>query len=382
MHKIGVLKEVIEGERRVALVPEDVKKLREKGLEVLIEKGAGEGSYFSDEEYEKEGARILSFSEIAKEADVFLKVRHPAEREGKNELEEIPDGKIWISQANILYQKELIPIFQKKKMTLFSLEMIPRTTLAQSMDILSSMATIAGYKATLLAAEYLPRFFPLLMSAAGTIKPARVFVLGAGVAGLQAIATAKRLGAVVEAFDTREVVKEQVESLGARFLQVELDLKDTQDEQGYAKELSKEFYEKEKELLFSALKRADVCITTAQIFGKKAPILITKEMVEAMKPGSVIVDLAIETGGNCELSQYNQIIDHKGVKIIALSNLPSLMAQDASNMFSHNVRNFLLHIVEEGRIPEEKEDEIFLRTRVIKKGEITSPLLKEEEKEG
>ncbi|MCS6984405.1 MAG: Re/Si-specific NAD(P)(+) transhydrogenase subunit alpha [Leptospiraceae bacterium] len=368
---IGVVKETRPNERRVALVPESVKRLKERGLRILVEKGAGLLSYYSDEEYQEAGAELFSsFAEVVLQSDILVKVRPPS----PSEAEKLRERSHLIALLEPFSQKELVAIYQKKNISAYALEFIPRTTLAQSMDVLSSMAAIAGYRAVLLAAWELPRFFPMLMTAAGTITPAKCLVLGAGVAGLQAIATARRLGAVVEAFDVRPVVKEQVESLGAKFIEMEL-TENLQDEQGYAKEASPEFLRKQMELLSRHLAKCDFCITTAQVFGKKAPILITEAMVKNMRPGSVIVDLAAESGGNCELTQPGESREVYGVKIIAPTNITSGLAKDASKMFSRNLENLILHMYRGGPFPHDENDDIVKRMRITKDGYILSELL-------
>lgn len=369
---IGVAKETLPGERRVALIPESVKKLIQKGFRVLIERGAGDKSYFLDNEYQEQGAELrANFAELAQEVDILVKVRHPT----KEEASMLKKDSHLIGLLDPIWQKDLLAIYQERHIQAWALEFIPRTTLAQSMDVLSSMASIAGYRAVILAAWDLPKFFPMLMTAAGTITPAKCLVLGAGVAGLQAIATARRLGAIVEAFDVRPVVKEQVESLGAKFIEMDI-TENLQDEQGYAKEASPEFLKKQMELIDKHLSKADFCITTAQVFGKKAPLLITEAMVKNMKPGSVIIDLAAESGGNCELTVPGEVREIHGVKIHGVTNITSGLAKDASRMFSRNIENLILYLWRDGKFPFSEEDEIVKRTRITYMGEIVSPILK------
>ena len=322
--KVGIPKEIEENETRVSLIPQTVKKLTQRGIEVLIESRAGEGSFFKDKDYEDSGARIVkSASEVYLACDIIIKIRKPQEQE----INKIKEGAVLVS---LLYGSQNPDIVQKlstRKITAFALDSVPRITRAQTMDVLSSMSTITGYKAVLIAADNLPKFFPMLMTAAGTVAPAKVFIIGAGVAGLQAIATAKRLGAVVEAFDTRPLVKEQVESLGGRFVALDLSGEKTEGEGGYAKEVSKELHQRELELISKQVKKADVVITTALVPGKKAPILITEDMVKEMQTGSIIIDLASEQGGNCELTSPGEKVVKFGVTICGYFNLPGLMQQ-------------------------------------------------------
>lgn len=369
--KVAVAKETTSGEKRVALIPESVKKLCAKGFVVAVEKGAGEGAQISDSEYSEAGAQVVERSQLS-DAELLVKVRPPSVQE----LENCRDQSWVIALLDPIQRSENLPIYERKKLTTFALEFIPRITLAQSMDVLSSMASVAGYRAVLLAAHEFGRFFPMLMTAAGTIPPAKAFVLGAGVAGLQAIATARRLGAVVEAFDVRAAAAEQVESLGAKFVKMEI-TEDLQDEQGYAKEASPEFLARQKELLHKHIAKSDIVITTAQVFGKKAPVLIEDYMVKSMKPGSVIVDLASETGGNCTLSRHGETVEVNGVKILAPANITSGMASAASRMFSKNVENLLLYLFENGRLAKDfASDEILKRSIVTRDGMLVSEIVK------
>jgi NAD(P) transhydrogenase subunit alpha len=360
--RIGVVRETTPGERRVALVPETVGRLAKSGNEVVVERGAGEASSFPDRMYTDAGGTIGD----AWSADLVLKVAKPSDEE----LARIREGAVLIAFLQPLTNHALVRELARRRVTALSMDAIPRITRAQPMDALSSQATVAGYKAVLLAAAALPKFFPMLTTAAGTIAPAKAFVIGAGVAGLQAIATARRLGAVVEAFDTRPVVKEQVQSLGAKFLEV--DLGETgEGAGGYAKELSEEAHRKEVELLAKAVKENDIIITTAAIPGRPAPKLITADMVRSMKPGSVIVDLAAETGGNTELTQAGKVIDVDGVRIDGTTNLPSTMPYHASQMYSRNIQSLLgLMITKEGKLNLDMNDDVIKGTVITKDGEV------------
>jgi len=360
--RIGVVRETTPGERRVALVPETVGRLTKSGNEVVVERGAGEASSFPDRMYTDAGATLGD----AWSTELVLKVAKPSD----DELERIREGAVLVAFLQPLTNHALVRELARRRVTALSMDAIPRITRAQPMDALSSQATVAGYKAVLLAAAALPKFFPMLTTAAGTIAPAKAFIIGAGVAGLQAIATARRLGAVVEAFDTRPVVKEQVQSLGAKFLEV--DLGETgEGAGGYAKELSEEAHRKEVELLAKAVKENDIIITTAAIPGRPAPKLITADMVRSMKPGSVIVDLAAETGGNTELTQAGKVIDVDGVRIDGTTNIPSTMPYHASQMYSRNIQSLLgLMITKEGKLNLDMSDEVIRGTVITKDGEV------------
>jgi H+-translocating NAD(P) transhydrogenase subunit alpha len=360
--RIGVVRETTPGERRVALVPETVGRLAKSGNEVIVERGAGEASSFPDRMYTEAGGTIGD----AWSADLVVKVAKPSD----DELGRIREGAVLIAFLQPLTNHALVRELARRRVTALSMDAIPRITRAQPMDALSSQATVAGYKAVLLAAVALPKFFPMLTTAAGTIAPAKAFIIGAGVAGLQAIATARRLGAVVEAFDTRPVVKEQVQSLGAKFLEV--DLGETgEGAGGYAKELSEEAHRKEVELLAKAVKENDIIITTAAIPGRPAPKLITADMVRSMKPGSVIVDLAAETGGNTELTEAGKVIDVDGVRIDGTTNIPSTMPYHASQMYSRNIQSLLgLLISKEGKLNLDMNDDVIKGTVITKDGEI------------
>jgi NAD(P) transhydrogenase subunit alpha len=338
--RIAIAKETAPGETRVALIPDGVKKLKAKGWEVYVQAGAGEGASISDADYVAAGAVIeASPKTLWGSTDLVMQIRPPT----REQVGQLREGATLISMLNALVEAELVQALAARKVTALAAELIPRTTLAQMMDVLSSQATVAGYRAVLLAAEALPKFFPMLMTAAGTIPPATVLILGAGVAGLQAIATARRLGAVVEAFDVRKVVKEQVESLGAKFVEVPSE-EDAQTASGYAKELSEEYKKKQADLLKQRLAKCDACITTALIPGQKAPVLVTADMVKGMKRGAVLVDLGAEQGGNCELTKPGKRVVVEGVNLIGDLNLPSQMAVHASQMYSRNMEKLLLHL--------------------------------------
>jgi len=361
---IGVLREGGE-ENRVALLPENIPALVSKKITVLIESDAGTSSCASNEEYVNAGALIQTRENILKESDVILKINPP-------EGIEIPGGKILVSILNPLVNTRMVRDLVDSGVTSFSLDMVPRSTRAQAVDILSSMATIAGYKAVLVAASKLPTFFPMFMSASGTIKPSRVLILGAGVAGLQALATAKKLGAVVEVFDVRPAVKEEVMSLGGKFIEVE-GSKDDVAAGGYAIEQTEEYKQKQQDLIQEHAIKSNVVISTAQIPGKKAPLLIPKETVERMAPGSVIIDMAAGSGGNCELTKKDETILHKQVRIIGNSNFPSKMPADASKMLGVNFSNFLnLFIDDEGNINLDFEDDILKSSCITHNNEITN----------
>lgn len=372
--KIGILKETLPDETRVAAVPETVAKMIKADMDVTIETDAGLRSYIANDEYEKSGARVAANAEaVLKDADVILKVNAPSAQE----IASIKESATLIGPLNALRNPDLIKQLAAKKITAFSLELLPRIARAQSMDILSSMSNLAGYKSVLMAADRLGKIFPMLTTAAGTIQPAKVIVIGAGVAGLQAIATARRLGGVVIAFDTRPAAGEQVKSLGADFVSMEVSHETSQDAGGYAKEQSAEFYKQEQEIIHKYSRETDVIITTALIPGKKAPILITETMVKEMKPGSVIVDLSVAQGGNCELSEAGKIIIKHGVTIIGTENLPATMPVNASQLYSRNVFTFLNYIA-----PMLKEDKLDFTDDIIKgclvthKGEVVHPQLK------
>ncbi len=373
--KIAVVREIREGERRVALVPESCGKLAKAGIRVAIESGAGERAFFPDASYAAAGAAIEGdAAALLGSADLVLKVQPPARNPslGRHEADLMREGAMLLGTIMPARHPDVIEKLAARKISAFATDRIPRISRAQSMDTLSSMANIAGYKAVLIAADALPRYFPMLMTAAGTVLPAKVFVIGAGVAGLQAIATAKRLGAVVEATDTRPAVKEQVESLGARFVGVET-AESAQDAGGYARELSAEFYRRQAELIAQRCAAADVVVTTALIGGIKAPRLITAEMVRAMKPGSVIVDVAADGGGNCELTRPGQTVVEHGVAICGPVNLPSELPWHASVLYSRNLAAFVLAFTTAGSFRIDLDDEIIRGAHVTHKGEVRTP---------
>ena len=377
---IGVPAETCPGEHRVALIPSSVPALTKAGFTVLVEAGAGSAAGYPDAEYEAQGARIAaSRAEVFSSADVVAQVRtYGANPDaGRADLDLFKAGQIVIGHADPLSNAERMPEIAAKGVSLFALELIPRITRAQSMDVLSSMATIAGYKAVLLAANRLPRMFPLMMTAAGTLRAAHVFVIGAGVAGLQAIGSSRKLGAVVQGYDVRPVVKEQVESLGAKFVEMALESETAEDKGGYAKELGEDFYRKQRELMMSVVQHADVVITTAAIPGKKSPVLITEDMVKAMKPGSVIVDLAAERGGNCELTKADEEIVVHGVTILGPTNLPATVPFHASQMYAKNLTTFLLNMSKEGQVEMKMEDEIVADTLVTRDGNVVLARIRE-----
>jgi NAD(P) transhydrogenase subunit alpha len=340
--KIAIAKERRPYESRVAATPETVKKYIEAGHQVIIEKGAGEGSSLSDQAYEAVGAQIVSsFQEAVKGAQVVLKVQRPmTAAEGTDEISALDKGSILIGLLSPYTSKDMLKLYAERQITAISMEMLPRITRAQSMDVLSSQTNLAGYRAVVEASHVFDRAFPMMMTAAGTIAPARVLILGAGVAGLQAIATARRLGAVVSAFDVREAAKEQVESLGATFITVPA-ATSGDDGKGYAKEMDEDYQKRQAERIQEALKTNDIVITTAQIPGKQAPLLIKESMLDVMKPGSVIMDLAVESGGNCEVSKLGEIVDYKGIKVVGYANLASRIARDASSLYARNLLNFM-----------------------------------------
>jgi len=378
---IGVPREKFPGERRVALVPDSVGPLVKKGHEVHVESGAGDAAGFLDAHYEARGAKIHSErGEVFSVAEVVLQVRlngaNPVN--GNDDLTLYKPGQVVIGTAEPLSEFDAARDLAGKGVTAFALELVPRISRAQSMDVLSSMATVAGYKAVLWAAEKLPKFFPMFMTAAGTISPAKAFIIGAGVAGLQAIASAKRLGAVVHAYDVRPVVKEQVESLGGKFVEMELDTGEAQDAGGYAKALGEDFYRKQRELMTRVIAENDVVISTAAVPGKKAPILITEEMVRGMRTGSVIVDLAAERGGNCELTKPGEEVEVHGVTILGPLNVPSTVPFHASQMYAKNITNFLMNMVtKEGKLEISMDDEIVAGSMMAKDGKVIHPQMLE-----
>src|SRR5712691_5609720 len=370
---VGVPRETYPGERRVALVPAVIPNLKKAGLEVVVETGAGVEAGYPDADYTAKGANIAAKrAEVFGAADVLLQVLcyGSNDKTGKVDLPLLRRGQVLIGFLRPLGSIETIQEIAASGVTSFSIELMPRTTRAQSMDALSSMATICGYKGVLIAADTLPRLFPMLTTAAGTITPARVLVIGAGVAGLQAIATARRLGAVVSAYDLRPASKEQVQSLGGRFVELPIEAKDAQDAGGYAKPQDEEFYRRQRELLGKVVAESDVVITAAVVPGKKSPVLVTREMVANMAPGSVIVDLAAERGGNCEFTKAGQTIVEHGVTIIGLFNLATAVPYHASQMYAKNITAFILHMVKEGKLQLNLEDEIIQSTLLTHGGEV------------
>jgi len=376
---IGIPKEILQGENRVAATPEVVSKYIKAGFTVHIERDAGINAGFTNEKFAEAGGKIFdNASELFQSADVILKVQRPIENESlkKHELDLMKQGTLLITFLYPLHYYELAKKCAEKKANVISMDMIPRTTLAQKMDALSSQANIAGYKSVIMCANALGKIFPLMMTAAGTISPARVVIMGAGVAGLQALGTAKRLGAVVEVSDIRPQVKEEVQSLGGRFIEVPTDAS-MQDAGGYAKEASTEFLEKQKALIFKHITEADIVITTALVPGKKAPVLVTEEMVKKMRPGSVVLDMAVEFGGNCEVSELGKTVKKYGVTIIGEPNLPSLVPQHASEMYSKNILSLIQHISKDGKIELKLEDEIVKGSLITHNGEIVNQRIKE-----
>ncbi len=360
---IGIIKEKYKGENRVALVPAEVKRLVKKGFKVLVEKGCGMGSYFYDDDYKSAGAEVREYNEVIQSADILIKI-HPLE---KDEIRHLKEEAVVISFTRYWEKMDELKELADKKATVFALERIPRTTKAQFVDVLSSQATIAGYKATLLAAELSPRMFPMLTTAAGTLKPARVLVIGVGVAGLQALATAKRLGAQIFAYDIRPAAKEDAKSVGARFLESPVW---AEGKGGYARELTEEEKKIQHEFLAKHIGNSDVVITTAQVPGKRAPLIITKDMVDRMKAGSVIIDLAADNGGNCELTKPGERIIHNGVIIYGPLNVPSSVPRPASEMFSKNMANFVDLITRDGQLDIDFSEEIIAASCIIHKGEL------------
>ena len=370
--KVAIPKERAPEERRVALVPDTAAKLVAAKLEVSVEVGAGSGAFIPDDAYEKAAVKVVKGAEaLLKDADAVLKIQAPA----VNEVGLLKSGSVLISFLQPATQADIVNALAKRGVTAFSLELLPRISRAQSMDALSSQASASGYKAVLMAAGRLGKFFPMMMTAAGTVAPARVLVMGAGVAGLQAIATARRLGAVVSAYDVRPAVKEEVSSLGATF--IELALETQEGEGGYAREQSEEFLRKQRELIGEHVAKSDVVITTAAVPGRRAPLLVTADMVKGMRPGSVIVDLAADTGGNVELTEAGKDVEVGGVTIIGTRNVPSTMPLATSQLYARNVANLLLHLVKDGAITLDFEDEITKGSCVTHGGEIVNERAKQ-----
>jgi H+-translocating NAD(P) transhydrogenase subunit alpha len=377
---VGVPRESFPGERRVALVPAAIPNLSKAGLEVVVETNAGAQAGYPDADYAAKGAKILARrEEVFRSADIVTQVLcyGSNDKTGKEDVPFFRRDQVLIGFLRPFGSIETIQEIASKGVTSFSVELMPRTTRAQSMDALSSMATICGYKAIVLAADTLPRIFPMLTTAAGTITPGRILVMGAGVAGLQAIATGRRLGAVVSAYDLRPAAKEQVQSLGGRFVELPIEAKDAQDERGYARAQGEDFYKKQRELLGKVVADSDVVVTAAVIPGKKPPVLITKEMVAGMAPGSVIVDLASERGGNCELTKPGQIVVEYGVTIIGWLNLASTVPYHASQMYARNISSFLLHLIKDGKLQFNLQDEIIRDTMLTRDGEVVNARVRE-----
>ncbi|MDB5351511.1 MAG: hypothetical protein JWN86_2758 [Planctomycetota bacterium] len=372
---VGVPRESYPGERRVALVPGVIPSLKKAGLDVVVEAGAGAEAGYPDAEYVARGAQIIhDRAEVFRTSDIVVQVlcHGSNDQTGKDDLPLVRPGQVLIGFLRPLGTLETIQDLARAGVTSFSVELMPRTTRAQSMDVLSSMATICGYKAVIIAADVLPRIFPMLTTAAGTITPARVLVIGAGVAGLQAIATARRLGAVTSAYDLRPAAKEQVQSLGGRFVELPLDVRDAEDTRGYARAQDETFYDRQRDLLGNVVAESDIVITAAVIPGKKSPVLVTHEMVGRMAPGSVIVDLAAERGGNCLLTRPGETVVEHGVTVIGRFNLASTVPYHASQMYAKNLTAFLTHLVKDGTIPVELSDEITRETLLTHNGEIVN----------
>ena len=377
---VGVPKEIYPKERRVALVPAVIPTLKKAGMDVLVEAGAGIEAGYPDTEYVEKGARLTaSRAELFQAADIVVQfLCHGAnDKTGSADLALMRKGQAVVGFLRPLGTVKTLQEIADRGVTSFSVELMPRTTRAQSMDALSSMATICGYKAVVVAADTLPRMFPMLTTAAGTIAPARALIIGAGVAGLQAIATARRLGAVASAYDMRPAAKEQVQSLGGRFVELAIEAKDAQDARGYGRAQDESFYQKQRELLGKTVAESDVVITAAVIPGKKSPVLVTKEMVAKMAPGSVIVDLAAERGGNCDLTKPDEIIVEHNVTIIGEFNLAATVPYHASSLYARNISAFLLHLVKEGKVQLDMNDEIIRETLVTRDGEVVSARVRE-----
>ena len=376
---IGIPREILEGENRVAVVPDVASKLIKAGFQIHVQKDAGLKAGFTNDKYESAGVKVIdNVEEIFNSSDIILKVQRPQVNPeiNKHEIDLIKKGTLLITFLYPLHYYDLASQCAKKEIDVISMDMIPRTTLAQKMDALSSQANISGYKSVLITANLLGKIFPLMMTAAGTISPAKVVIMGAGVAGLQALGTAKRLGAVVEVSDIRPAVKEEVQSLGGKYIEVETDAS-MEDERGYAKEASEEFLKKQKELIFKHVTEADIVITTALVPGKKAPVLVTEEMVKNMREGSVILDMAVEFGGNCEVSEKGKTVKKYGVTVVGEPNLPSLVPYHASEMYSKNILNLISYLNKEGKVELNLEDEIVKGSLITYKGEIINSRVKE-----
>lgn len=368
---IGIPKEIFPGENRVAVIPDGISQLKEAGFDVLVETGAGNAAHYEDADYTRAGAEIAADAKaLYSQAELVLKVRQPVVEGKTDEIALLKEGATLICMLDAYFHHDEIKALADKKVRSFALEFIPRITRAQSMDVLSSMAAIAGYRGVLCGATILPQYFPMLMTAAGTIKPAKVFVIGAGVAGLMAISTARRLGAVVEAYDMRPVVKEQVESLGAKFVEFDLETEGSEDKGGYAKAQSDDFYKRQQEQMAERIAQSDMVITTAAIPGKPSPRLVTSAMLQGMKTGSVVVDLAAERGGNVEGTVKNEKVWKDGVHIIGYTDHPSRVSVHASQLYTKNIITFLLNMAKEGELTLDMEDEVVASTLVTENGEI------------
>ncbi|PDW03661.1 Re/Si-specific NAD(P)(+) transhydrogenase subunit alpha [Candidatus Viridilinea mediisalina] len=375
---VGVPRETAPGEQRVALVPNDVSFLQKLGLEVQIEAGAGVAAGFPDAFYVERGVTVAASRQgLFAAADMLFQVRATGAAQGDADLALLRSGQLVIGFLDPFWQPQWIAALAQRGVNAIALELVPRISRAQSMDALSSMATIVGYKATLLAAMHLPRIFPMLMTAAGTITPARIFVIGAGVAGLQACAQAKRMGARVEAYDVRVAVKEQVESVGAKFVELPLETGDSEDKGGYAKAQGEDFYRRQRQLMGEVVARNDVVITTAAIPGKRSPVLVTGEMVQGMQPGSVVVDLAAEHGGNCELTRADELVQVHGVTILGPTNLAATVPNHASQLYSRNLINIIRLAVKDGKLNLTTDDEIIRESMVAHAGEVCNARVQE-----
>jgi NAD(P) transhydrogenase subunit alpha len=373
---LGVPRETHAGETRVALVPAVISLLSKSGVRVVVERGAGVSAGYPDHAYEEKGATLGSRDDVFA-ADIVAHVRVAGANPGHDDRSRLRRDQIVIGMADPLNEPEAIRDFASTGATLFALELIPRITRGQSMDVLSSMATIAGYKAVLMAADALPRMFPMMMTAAGTVAPARAFIIGAGVAGLQAIASAKRMGAVVHAYDVRPAVKEQIQSLGAKFVELPVETGQAEDKGGYARELGEDFYRRQRELMAKVVAESDVVITTAAIPGKKAPVLITSDMLKSMAAGSVIIDLAAERGGNVDVTRAGETVEVHGVKVLGPVNLAATVPYHASQMYARNVTAFVQNFVKKGVINLSTEDEIVRDTMVTRGGDVVNAALRE-----
>ena len=376
---LGVVRETFPGERRVALTPRACEALKKIGMAVLVEENAGAAAGFADKHYQDRGSTMATRAEVFATADIIVQVRTLGANPdaGRADLPLMRAGQLVIGFGEPLTAPESCAALAARKVSLFAMELVPRITRAQSMDALSSMASLAGYRAVILAAATLSKIFPMMMTAAGTIAPAKVFVLGAGVAGLQAIATAKRLGAVVSAYDVRPAVKEQVESVGAKFISLDVQAGEAEDKGGYAKAMDEAFYTRQRALLTDVLREQDVVITTAAVPGQKAPVLITSEMASAMPPGSLIVDIAAERGGNCELTRPDETVMHHGVTIMGPLNLPSALPRDASQLYAANVSALLKLIAPKGELVLNRDDQIIQETLVTHEGQVVNMKIRE-----